>query len=132
MNNRTDRDTKSDIIIKSIENFIETKNRYIQVILLMIAVILGVMYGFVSEESQTVVRYTLILNVFFEIYVLQTKDSIMQNKMNLIAVDVNAQNGGLRFEKEIKIEKYFENANRDFFISGIAPTRFMEKYKTEI
>ncbi len=97
------KDAKKDIIIRSIENFIETKNRYIQAILLLIAVISGIAYGFVPLEMQTVIRYTLVINIFMELYVLQTKDSIMQNKMNLLAVDVNAQKGGLRFEEEIDL-----------------------------
>ncbi|MCM1118742.1 MAG: hypothetical protein NC543_05200 [bacterium] len=125
-------DYKRNVIVKSIENFIETKNRYIQVILLLIAIISGVIYGLVPANVQTVVRYTLIINIFMEIYVLQAKDSIMQNKLNLIAVDVNTQNGGLRFEKDIKIDNYFENAKKDFFISGIAPSRFIQKYQPEL
>ncbi len=126
------KDAKKDIIIRSIENFIETKNRYIQAILLLIAVISGIAYGFVPLEMQTVIRYTLVINIFMELYVLQTKDSIMQNKMNLLAVDVNAQKGGLRFEEEIDIDNFFENASADFFLSGIAPSRFIQKYQSRI
>lgn len=125
-------DDKRNIVIRSIENFIETKNRYIQVILLLIAVISGTIYGLVPAQVQTIIRYTLVINIFTEVYILQAKDSIMQNKINLIAVDINAQNGGLRFEEDIKIDNYFENANRDFFISGIAPSRFVQKYQTKI
>lgn len=132
LNNMQKEDVKRNIIIRSIENFIETKNRYIQVILLLIAVISGTVYGFVPVQVQTIIRYTLVINIFMEVYVLQAKDSIMQNKINLIAVDINAQNGGLRFEEEIKIDNYFDNANKDFFISGIAPSRFMQKYQTKI
>lgn len=74
--------TRRDVIISGIENFVEKKNRYIQVILLLVAVITGVAYGYVSEEIQTAIRYTLVMNIFMEVYVLQTKDSIMQKKVN--------------------------------------------------
>lgn len=123
---------KKDIIIKSIESFIDKKNSYIQVILLLIAVISGLAYDFVSVEIQTMIRYILSINIFMEIYVIQAKDSITQNKINLIAKDINAKNGGLRFEEDVIIDNYFENANEDFFISGIAPSRFIQKYKTNI
>lgn len=103
-------------------------------ILLLFAIVAGVAYGLVPEEMQTVVRYTLILNIFMELYVLQTKDSIMQKKMNWLSVDVTAQNGGLRFEDEIDLEEYnfFENAKSDFVLTGIAPSRFIGKYQTKL
>lgn len=125
---------KRNIVIDSIENFIEKRNRYIQVTLLLFAIGAGVAYGLVSEKTQAVVRYTLILNIFMELYILQTKDSIMQKKMNYLSVDVTAQNGGLRFEDEIKLEDYnfFENAKSDFVLTGIAPSRFIGKYLTKL
>lgn len=124
--------TRSDIVIKNIEYFIETKNRYIQVILLLFVISSEVAYNFVSEEMQTFVRYTLVLNIFMELFVLQTKDSIMQNKINRIGMDVNTQNGGMRFEEYVNIDNYFESANKDFYISGIAPSRFIQKYQRNI
>ncbi len=123
---------KGDNVIRNIENFIESKNRYIQVILLLIAAISGVAYDFVPEKVQTIIRYTLVINIFMEIYILQTKDSIMQNKINLIAVDINTKNGGLRFGKDINIDSFFENATKDFFISGMALSRFIHGFQTNI
>lgn len=124
--------SKRNIIIDNIEIFIEKKNRYIQVILLLVAVCLGVAYGLVPEELQSAVRYTLVINIFMELYILQTKDSIMQKKMNWLSVDINAQNGGLRFEDEIEIKEFFKNLKSDFFLSGIAPSRFIETFQTEL
>ncbi|MBD5542722.1 MAG: hypothetical protein HDR01_00395 [Lachnospiraceae bacterium] len=125
---------KRNIVIDNIENFVEKRNRYIQIILLLFAVASGAAYELVPEQMQAAVRYTLVLNIFMELYVLQTKDSIMQKKMNWLSVDVTAQNGGLRFEDEIDIDDYnfFENAKRDFVLTGIAPNRFMEKYRAKL
>ncbi|MCM1056614.1 MAG: hypothetical protein NC517_03280 [Firmicutes bacterium] len=125
---------KRNVVIDNIERFVEKRNRYIQIVLLLFAVISGAAYGLVPESIQVVVRYTLVLNIFMELYVLQTKDSIMQKKMNWLSVDVTAQNGGLRFEDEIDIDDYnfFENAKKDFVLTGIAPNRFMEKYRAKL
>lgn len=123
---------KRNVIIDNIEAFIEKKNRYIQVVLLFLAVIAGSIYGFVDENLQTIIRYTLVLNIFMEIYILQTKDSIMQKKINWLSVDVTTQNGGLRFEEEIDIGYFFENAKTMLFLSGIAPSRFIGKYQSKI
>lgn len=132
MGNFEKENVKPNIIIDSIESFIEKKNRYIQIALLLFAITAGVAYGIVPENWQVVILYTLVINVFMELYVLQTKDSILQKKMNWLSVDVTTQNGGLRFEEEIKIDGFFENAKKDFFISGIAPNRFIQKYQAKL
>lgn len=125
---------RRNVIIEGIENFIETKNRYIQVILALITVIAGAIYGFAPEDAQTAIRYVLIMDLFVEIYVLQTKDSITQGKLNLLLVDESIRKHSLRFEKDIEIERegFFIDAKKDFFISGIAPSRFITKFKTKM
>lgn len=60
---------RRNVIIEGIENFIETKNRYIQVILALITVIAGAIYGFAPEDAQTAIRYVLIMDLFVEIYI---------------------------------------------------------------
>lgn len=67
---------KKDRIVRAIENFVETKNRYLQVILVLTSVTAGAVYGFVPDGVQTILRYTLVLDLFMEVYILQTKDSI--------------------------------------------------------
>lgn len=108
---------KKDRIVRAIENFVETKNRYLQVILVLTSVTAGAVYGFVPDGVQTILRYTLVLDLFMEVYILQTKDSITQGKLNDLLVSDSIQTGKLRYEKDIDVEKegFFERAENDFF-----------------
>lgn len=122
---------KNDRIVRLIENFVETKNRYLQVFLILTTVTVGAVYGFVPDGVQTILRYTLILDLFMEIYILQAKDSITQGKLNNLLVSDSIQTGKLRYEKDIDIEKegFFSRAENDFFFSGISPNHFMQNFQ---
>lgn len=114
-----------------IENFIETKNGMIQMIVLFVTLLLGAMYK-LGVASEMAIIIDLLAVIVFEMIVANIKDSILQRKLNRLGVRIETEDGKLFRISDFNLKSMFENTKKDFFVSGLALNRFMDSYKTKL
>lgn len=116
---------------KGIEDFIEKRNGIIQLVILLGFIVVGALYGFGLQEELPVMIEILGI-IVMELLILNVKDSIMHQKMNRIGVRIEMEDGALFRVADFEIDKFFKNAEKQLFVSGIALNGFFSKFRGKI
>ena len=118
-------------IIDSIQDFFEKYNSKIQIFIFLISLIIGAIFN-ITQQNELGIIIGLLLLISGELISLSIKDSITQKKLNRLGTKIQILMGDLVRVHDFNLNNFFEKANKQFFISGMALNNFFEKNKTEI
>lgn len=128
---RGKKDRKMDDFKTSIEDFYESYNGPIQMILLMVTVIAVGLFGVAYNKIEGLIISLLSL-ACAELLSLSLKDSIQQRKLNRILRRDEIIDGKLFRVADFELKHFFDSTQEVFFVSGIALNWFFSTYNNEI
>ena len=120
-----------DNIKQWIEDVIEEKNWIIQIVYLLIMISISFTFQFDIQKTDEII-IELLFTIAGELYIISIKDSIMQKKVNRIDAKQDVDLGRLFRVADFEIKPFFNNAQNNIFVSGIALNGFFRNCSDRI